>query len=192
MRRDFFERDALTVAEELIGCELVSRVDGAETRGAIVETEAYLGYDDSAAHCARGETRRTRALFGEKGHAYIYLIYGMYWCLNISCGSAGRPDCVLIRALEPVEGIDVMSDRRGTNRLANLCSGPGKLCMALSVTGELYGADMCDSSSPLQIVERARTRRVGRSRRVGVDYAGEAADYLYRFFDTDSACVSRR
>lgn len=189
---DFFRRDTLRVARELIGCTLVSRVGGKEVRGMIVETEAYRGPLDPAAHSYRGRTERVRALYEGKGLAYIYLIYGMHWCLNLSCGHEGEPDCVLLRALEPVGGIDVMIGRRKTDRLADLCSGPGKLCAALGVTKELYGVSVFDPDSPLTVEAGAAGLAVESSPRIGIDYAGDAKSWPWRFTLSNNKYVSRR
>ncbi len=178
---DFYRRDTLTVARELLGCTLVSRVGGVETRGVIVETEAYRGPSDPASHAYRGRTERVRALYEGKGLAYVYLIYGMYWCLNISCGPETSPDCVLLRALEPVGGIDAMRARRKTAVLKNLCSGPGKLCAALGIDKSLYGARLFDPSSLLTLEARDRDFPVSASPRIGIDYAGDAKNWLWRF-----------
>lgn len=188
--RGFFMRDTLEAARELIGCSLVSRVDGV-TSGIIVEAEAYLGARDPAAHSYRGATERVRALYGPKGHAYIYLIYGLHWCLNISSGPEGEPECILLRALEPKTGLDIMAGRRNTPDIKRLSSGPGKLCAALGVTGGLYGCDMCCSDSPLFIEKPSERPRVLCSERIGIDYAGEAAKYLWRFTAEGSGFLSR-
>jgi DNA-3-methyladenine glycosylase len=126
------------VARDLLGKVLVN---GA-TAGIIVETEAYLGGDDLAAHSARGLTNRTRVIFGPPGHAYVYLIYGMYECLNLVAERDGRPGCVLIRALEPVSGAELMGARRGVRRLEDLANGPGKLTLAMGITRAQNGADV--------------------------------------------------
>lgn len=178
---DFYRRDTLTVARELLGCTLISRVGGAETRGVVVETEAYCGPSDPASHAYRGRTERVRALYEGKGLAYVYLIYGMYWCLNVSCGPTSSPDCVLIRALEPVGGIDTMQARRKTVKLKDLCSGPGKLCMALGIDKSAYGARLFDPSSVLTLEARDRDFPVTTSPRIGIDYAGDAKNWLWRF-----------
>src|SRR5256885_837027 len=129
--RAFYNRPTIEVARDLLGKILVH----GETEGRIVETEAYLGGDDLAAHSARGITNRTRVIFGPPGHAYVYFIYGMYECLNLVCEADGQPGCVLIRALEPVAGIELMRQRRPRARKPEqLASGPGKLTLALRIT----------------------------------------------------------
>ena len=188
--RSFFMRSTLQAARELIGQELVCVTPVGETRGVIVETEAYLGTADDAAHSYRGRTERVRALFGSKGCAYIYLIYGMHLCLNISCGPDENPECILVRALEPVSGIELMQRRRNTERLKNLCSGPGKLCAAMGITRSHYGADMCDCSSGLYLETRTSLEAVA-SRRIGIDYAEKCRDELWRFTAKGNSFVSR-
>jgi DNA-3-methyladenine glycosylase len=137
--RTFYNRPTIEVARDLLGKMLVH----GETAGRIVETEAYLGGDDLAAHSARGITKRTRVIFGPPGHAYVYFIYGMYECLNLVCEPAGSPGCVLIRALEPVSGIELMQQRRPRARsLRDLASGPGKLTLAMGITRAQNGADV--------------------------------------------------
>ncbi|MGM9522156.1 MAG: DNA-3-methyladenine glycosylase [Oscillospiraceae bacterium] len=191
VKRNFFEGATLSVAEQLIGCTLISRIGGVETGGIIVETEGYLGALDPAAHSYKGKSPRVRVLYGQKGLAYIYLIYGMYWCLNFSTGPEGIPECVLIRALEPTIGIPAMIKRRGTDKLKNLCSGPGKLCGALGITGDNYGCDLCDDTSPLILLENNEPHRIERSARIGIDYAGDARDNLWRFTLSESPFVSK-
>ena len=134
--REFYERPAVDVARALLGQRLVH----GRTAGLITEVEAYLGLDDKAAHASRGITPRTRVIFGAPGHAYVYLIYGMHECLNIVTERMGEPGCVLIRALEPVAGLDLMRRRRGGR--ADLASGPGKLTEALGITRRQNGADL--------------------------------------------------
>jgi DNA-3-methyladenine glycosylase len=139
VRRAFYARPAPEVARALLGKVLVH----GRAAGVIVETEAYLGQDDLAAHSARGLTPRTRVIFGPPGHAYVYFIYGMYECLNLVCEPEGIAGCVLIRALEPVAGIELMQRRRpAARRIEDLASGPGKLTLAMAITRTHNGADV--------------------------------------------------
>src|SRR5215469_15503040 len=143
LRREFYERPTVEVARDLLGKVLVH----GPTAGIIVETEAYLGGDDLAAHSARGVTNRTRVIFGPPGHAYVYFIYGMYECLNIVAEPEGKPGCVLIRALEPLAGIATMRGRRPkAHTVRDLASGPGKLTLAMGITRAQNGADVTRGS----------------------------------------------
>jgi DNA-3-methyladenine glycosylase len=137
--RAFYARPAIEVARGLLGTILVH----GPTAGIIVETEAYLGGDDLAAHTARGITDRTRVIFGPPGHAYVYFIYGMYECLNLVAEPPGQPGCVLIRALEPIAGIDLMQRRRpAAHKPEQLANGPGKLTLAMAITRRHNGVDV--------------------------------------------------
>src|ERR1700712_743802 len=152
--RDFYARDTIEVSRDLLGKRLVH----GETSGTIVETEAYLGGDDLASHSAVGITDRTRVIFGPPGHAYVYLSYGMHECLNIVAEPEGKAGCVLIRALEPVGGLDIMrSRRRAARNDRDLTSGPGKLAQAMGITRAHYGADLTAGDltvhAPLEHVE---------------------------------------
>lgn len=187
--RSFFQRDAVTAAEELIGHYLVRVSEEGVTRARIVETEAYMGEIDDAAHSYKGKTERVRVLYGEKGYAYIYLIYGMYNCLNISAGPDGVPQCILIRAAEPVDGIELMSKRRKTEKIRNLCSGPGKLCMAMDITRDIYGEDMV--SGVALYIEAGEKLPTESSKRIGIDYAEKCRDKLWRFTAKNSKFVSK-
>src|SRR5687767_2045780 len=140
--RSFYEQETITVAKQLLGKVLVHKSFGGVTAGKIVETEAYLEQDDPANHAARGQTVRNAAMFGPPGYSYIYLIYGMYSCFNVVTGAEGVGEAVLIRALEPLEGIDVMQQRRSIQDVHKLCNGPGKLVIAMGITKELYGHDL--------------------------------------------------
>ncbi|NOX62846.1 MAG: DNA-3-methyladenine glycosylase [Chloroflexi bacterium] len=142
LSREFYARTALEVAPDLLGCLLVRELDGERLVGRIVETEAYYGEEDAASHAFRGPTERNRAMFGPAGHAYIYLIYGMYYCLNVVTGEEGRGEAVLIRALEPLQGIEMMKQRRGRDKVRELTNGPAKLCQALGIDRRLYGHDL--------------------------------------------------
>ncbi len=193
-RDDLFESPALVVAEEIIGRTLTSRSPEGTTAGIIVETEAYCGVDDKASHAYNGRrTPRNEVMWGPPGHLYIFPIYGIYLCMNIECSHEGDPQAVLIRALEPVQGISLMRERRGLSSeedLLRLCSGPSKLCQSLGVNMGMNGADVHDG--PVTVSEkRTKDLTVLRSKRVGVDYAGDDKDRLRRFV-ADSRYVSKK
>jgi DNA-3-methyladenine glycosylase len=183
--RDFYARPAVEVARDCLGKILVH----GSTAGRIVETEAYLGIDDRAAHAWRGVTNRTRVLFGPPGHAYVYFIYGMYECLNFVAEEEGKAGCVLIRALEPLAGFNVMYRRRpAAKRLEDLASGPGKLTLALGITRKQNSADL--TRSPLH-VRQPRIEPpldVTVTPRIGIAHC---ADWPLRFFVSASPFVSR-
>ena len=188
LSRAFFARDALTVARELLGKTLLHGLAG----GIIVETEAYIGPGDRGSHAYGGRrTKRTEPLFGEAGHAYVYLIYGLYCCLNVVTGLPGEPQCVLIRALRPCLGADIMARRRGGKPERELCRGPGKLCMALAIARELNERDMTQGDFVFLQGEEIPEAEIERSKRIGIDYAGEARDYLWRFTVKGDPYVSR-
>lgn len=178
--RDFYVRNTLTVARELIGMHLVHADGGSVRAGRIVETEAYQGPQDLAAHSSRGRTRRTQVMFGPPGHAYVYFIYGFWYCLNIVTEPEGVPHAVLLRALEPVTGI------------ADKTWGPGLLCRAMGIDKRLNGADLCGGVLWLErpAAMSRRPPRIARSTRIGVDYAGDWARRPWRFYDRDSRYVS--
>ncbi len=196
LRRAFYARGAETVAQALLGCVLVRRVGRALLAGRIVETEAYLGERDRASHASRGPTPRNAPMYGSPGHAYVYFIYGMYDMLNVVCGRRGVPHAVLIRAVEPVRGVELMLRRRGVRRVHEVASGPGKLCRAFSITRTHNQLDLtraADRTASLWI-ERgrlSRTESVEKSPRVGVDYAGADASLPLRFFVAGNVHVSR-
>lgn len=176
--RSFYARETLTVARELLGLHLVHFVAGRRRVGRIVETEAYRGPKDLAAHSSRGRTKRTEVMFGPPGHAYVYLIYGVWDCFNVVTATDGVPHAVLIRALEPVSGTD-----GGTH-------GPGLLCRAMGIDRSLHGADLTDGELWLEKPGDWRKPRIARATRIGVDYAGAWAKKPWRFFDGDSPYVS--
>jgi DNA-3-methyladenine glycosylase len=186
----FFRRPAEMVAAELLGTVLVSSVGGEITEGRIVETEAYLGYDDPASHgYLHRRNARNLALFGPPGSWYVYLSYGMHWCANLVCQRSGLANAVLLRALEPVDGLEVMRQRRGNIPDRELCSGPGKLCQALGISRELDGEKM---SGSLVIVRRAGRReetQVAVTPRIGIT---KAADWPLRFCMAESPWLSRK
>jgi DNA-3-methyladenine glycosylase len=187
--REFYARPVLTVARECIGKILVHRTAAGEAAGRIVECEAYRGPLDLAAHSSRGLTRRTAAMFGPPGHAYIYLLYGISWAINLVVAGEGKPHAVLLRALEPVRGIELMAARRGrpaTSR--DLTNGPGKLTQALAITGDDYARDLLGDK--LFLEDAAPARRIGRSPRINVDYAGVWAQRPWRFYERGNRFVS--
>lgn len=187
LERAFYLRDGLTVARALIGKKLVTNLPEGLTSGIIVETEAYMGTIDAASHTYKGKTERTRIFYGAGGFVYVYLIYGMYLCTNVIANVENVPEAVLIRALEPVEGVELMKSRRNKNNLRELCSGPGKLSQALGITKNFYGADLCGNEI---FIETAKNLRVETTKRINVDYAGEAANYLWRFTAKDNNFLS--
>lgn len=187
--RSFYDRPVLAVARDCIGKVLVHRTPEGACGGRIVECEAYRGPDDLAAHSAGGRrTRRTEAMFGPPGHAYMFLLYGMHWAFNVVVGAEGHPHAVLIRAIEPLFGLDLMASRRGLRpgdvRLTN---GPGKLCSALGLDAGAYGLDLC--SDALYLAPGA-AGRIGRSPRINIDYAGSWAKKPWRFHERDNRFVS--
>jgi len=161
-----------------------------ETAGRIVEAEAYRGPLDLAAHSSRGLTKRTAAMFGPPGHAYIYLLYGVSWALNLVAAAEGEPHAVLIRALEPFRGQELMARRRNKPPSSReLTNGPGKLTQALGITGALYGTDLCGDELFLEQLEHG-PGAIGRSRRINVGYAGPWANKLWRFYERGNRFVS--
>ena len=167
----FYARDTEIVARELLGAILECTARGVRCSGRIVETEAYTGEEDLACHAAAGRTARTEVLYGPPGVAYVYFVYGMHWCVNAVTRRAGLPSAVLIRALEPLEGIPAMRRRRGVNRDRELTNGPAKLCEAFGITGARNGASL--QTSPLKILrgERVQDRDVAVTRRIGISKA---------------------
>lgn len=187
--RDFYARPVLVVARACIGKVLVHRTPEGVTAGRIVETEAYRGPEDLAAHSAGGRrTARTEVMFGPAGYAYMFTLYGMHWAFNIVAGSEGEPHAVLVRAIEPLIGHSLMSERRGVapDRVA-LTNGPGKLCQALALDRAAYGLDLC--ANELYLLPGA-AGPIGRSPRINVDYAGAWAERPWRFYERGNRYVS--
>lgn len=146
LARTFYRRDVRIVARELLGCRLVTLIDGERAEGVIIETEAYLSEGDEASHSWRGETARNRSMFLEGGHAYVYRIYGMHSCFNVVAGRKGIGESVLIRAIEPTVGTEIMRQRRGERPDRDLANGPGKLTVALGIGPEHGGLDLMTST----------------------------------------------
>lgn len=177
--REFYDRDASLVAPELLGKQLWHQVEGEWRGGRIVETEAYLGPHDRAAHSARGLTERTRVMFGPPGHAYVYLIYGMHHCFNVVTQAEGLASAVLIRALEPLPPASWRAQ------------GPGLLCKAMGIDRRHNGLDLCGGALLITAADDAPNLRIVRRPRIGVDYAGVWARRLLRYYIKGNPHVSR-
>jgi DNA-3-methyladenine glycosylase len=183
--RDFYSRPAIEVARDCLGKILVH----GKTAGRIVEVEAYLGVDDRAAHAWRGVTDRTRVIFGEPGHAYVYFIYGMYECLNFVAEPAGQAGAVLIRALEPVAGIATMRRRRPTaKRDEDIANGPGKLTLAMGITRKQNGADLTASTLQVRSLRVEPAIEILTTPRIGITHC---ADWPLRFLIAGNRFASR-
>ena len=180
--RAFFQRDAVSLARDLIGATLLFEGVG----GIIVETEAY-DRSDPASHAFGGQTERNASMFGPAGHAYVYRSYGVHWCLNLVCGGKERGTAVLIRALEPTHGIPIMQERRGTESLRLLCAGPGRLCQALGITRSHDGLLL--SAPPFRVTKPEGTFPVQAGPRIGLTRAMEVP---WRFGLAGSPYLSRR
>jgi len=184
--RSFYERPAIEVARSLLGQILVHE----ETAGRIVEVEAYLGLEDPAAHASRGVTARTRVLFGPPGHAYVYFIYGVYECLNLVAEPEGRPGCILVRALEPLAGLEVMRRRRPkAGSIEQLTSGPAKLTMAMDITRRHNGADVTRGALTVRSPRGQSDFEIAATPRIGIR---QAKEWPLRFLIAGNRFVSRR
>lgn len=177
--RDFYRGDSVTVAQHLLGTSLVHVHEGVRRSGRIVEVEAYLGPHDLAAHSSKGLTARTRVMFGEAGHAYVYMIYGMHFCMNVVT-EGGTGSAVLLRALEPIEN------------LPGRTQGPALLCQAMGIDRRHNGVDLLGGELYIERDETAARVRVMKRPRIGVDYAGIWAKRLLRFYIRDNPFISRR
>ena len=196
--RVFYDRDSIIVAKELLGKVLVHKAGGEMTSAIIVETEAYMGIEDKAAHSYGGRrTPRVEVMYGPPGFSYVFTIYGLHCCFNVVTKEKGNPQAVLIRAVEPTEGVEHMARRRFSGSYGeltkiqrkSLSNGPGKLCAAMSINKECNGLDLCGNSLYIE------NRNIGdfeiiEKKRVGIDYAEEAKDFLWRFYIKDNEHVS--
>ena len=195
LSREFFtRRDTLRVARDLLGKLLVVPCDdGRRVSGMIVETEAYLGEIDKAAHSYGGRrTARNEITYAEGGHVYVFFVYGMYYQLNLVTGLAVHPHVVLIRAIEPVEGIETMRLRRGMMKDTNLTSGPAKLCIAFGITRDLNGEDLMGERIWVEEYRNLKKSEIASGPRVGIDYAGEFVDMPWRFWVKGNSFVSKK
>ena len=191
LARSFYEQSTVDVAKQLLGKYLVRKHPDGDSIGRIVEAEAYIGPQDLACHASKGRTKRTEVMFGAAGHAYVYFIYGMYNMLNLVTEAKDYPAAVLIRAVEPVMGVEMMKQRRRSDALSNLASGPGKICQAFDIDRTLDGADLCGKI--LYIEDRGEPPpRFHATPRIGVQYAGQWKDKPFRFLVRDCEFVSKR
>ena len=198
LTRDFFAQPTLAVARSLLGCHLVREIDGQQVQGLIVETEAYIGPTDSACHASKGRTARTEVMFGPPGYSYVYLIYGMYHMLNLVTQAEEFPAAVLIRAIEPVAGLEVMRANRPVEpsqgqQPRNLTNGPGKLCRALAIDRTLNGWDVTSGQTLwLEAGHAPPDAAIASGPRVGIDYARpEDRAASWRFWLAGNRFVSR-
>ncbi len=190
LSRDFYLRSGLLVAKELIGKQLVHHSPEGTTKGIIVEVEAYMGHQDAAAHSYDPRnTGRTAIQYGLGGYAYVYTIYGLHTCMNVVANGQNIPEAVLIRALQPTAGIELMEKRRKNQSLLRLCSGPGKLSQAMGITKRHYGIDLCGDELYIETVDAAAPV-ICATKRINIDYAGEAAEYPWRFLLRGSGYIS--
>ena len=180
LRRSFYDRDTVEVAHDLLGKHLVHVVAGVERVGRIVEVEAYLGPHDLAAHSSRGLTQRTRVMFGPPGHAYVYMIYGMHYCVNVVTQAEGIASAVLLRALEPVKHIEGRTQ------------GPALLCKAMDIDKRQNGADLLSDEFHIDDPRDGARIRIVKRPRIGVDYAGHWARRLLRFYISGNPFISRK
>lgn len=177
--RNFYERDTEIVAREMLGTVLECRTDKGTASGIIVETEAYVGEHDPACHAAAGRTRRTEPLYGRPGISYVYFIYGVHWCFNVVTRGEGLPSAVLVRAIEPLIGIELMQKRRGERvRGVSLTNGPGKLCSALGIDGSLNGLSLQRGVLVIRAGSAIPDDQVGTTPRIGIT---KAADWPLRY-----------
>ena len=188
LQKPFFSRDALVVAKELLGKLLVRRDEQGELIGKIVEVEAYKGKGDQASHAYKGETQRNKVLFEGPGLAYVYFVYGNYFCLNVTTNERG---VVLIRALEPIKGTRIMQKRRGVRRHGNLTNGPGKLTQAMNITKDQYGIDLTKGSELFICDPQKKKKRlkIVSSKRIGIRVAVEKP---WRFYIEGNKFISRK
>lgn len=194
MNRDFFRQDAITLAKNLLGKILVRKIDGKTIKSLITETEAYVGPEDKGSHAYNNKrTKRTETMFKEGGHAYIYLIYGMYNCLNIVCSEKDKPEAVLIRSVEPLNEIEYIKNNRNikSKKIEDLTNGPGKLCQALKIDTSLDGIDLLNNYE-LYIEDNNFEKEIVSTKRINIDYAEEYAQKLWRFYIKDHKFISKK
>ncbi len=185
--RQFYETDTITVARSLLGMEVVHNSAQGSTSGIITETETYTGLNDPASHSYKINSKRVSVQYRQSGLAYIFLIYGIYFCFNITTGKAGSPEAVLIRAIRPISGIELMKVRRKTDNIARLANGPGKLSQAMGINMSHYGIDLTGSELFVAIPQNTLSFEIEACKRVNIEYAGYAKDFPYRFLLREKA-----
>lgn len=189
----YLRNDTLSIARDLLGkLIVVPDEDGKRVSGMIVETEAYLGVIDRAAHSYGGRrTPRNEVMYGMAGHVYVFFVYGMYYQFNVVCGPVDTPHAILIRGVEPVEAIEIMRERRGVMKGRNLTSGPGKLCIAMAIDKSLNGEDLLGTRVWLEDHRSFSNDDIAVGKRIGIDYAGEDAEKPWRFWVKGNEFVSK-
>ncbi len=192
LSREFYLQDTITVAHDLLGKRLVFVREGIRLSGMIVETEAYLGEMDLACHSSKGRTKRTEVMYGEAGHAYVYLIYGIHELFNVVTRPKGHPEAVLIRALEPIESVEVMkSNHLPKNSGQKLYNGPGKLTKAFGITREYNGHDLLKDPLWIESYKTVSPEGIVVSKRIGLKCTKEWRDKDYRFHIESNSFVSK-
>ena len=193
LNRDFYIKDGVTLAKDLLGKILVKEIDGVLYKGRIVETEAYMGVIDKACHSYNNRrTKRTEAMYREGGYSYIYLIYGMYYCFNVTASIKDNPEAVLIRALEPLENKDLMLKIRKVKREIDIANGPGKLTKALGITSDDNNIDLTLGKNIWIEDDGYLPNKITETTRVGIDYAEEFKEKLWRFYISENNNVSKK
>lgn len=201
LTREFYNRSSLIVAKELLGTYLVNNIQEMKFTGRIVEVEAYMGAEDKAAHSYNNRlTERTKIMYGDAGYAYVYFIYGMHFCMNVVVEAKGKPQAVLIRALEPVSSMGDMAKRRYSktleelkrSELIGLTNGPGKLCKAMGISKDHNGEDLCGDRLYISKGENQDTFNIVSTKRINIGYAEEAKDYLWRFYIENNPYISKK
>lgn len=193
LKESFYQKGTITVARELLGKILVHESKEGTTAGRIVETEAYRGPEDQAAHSSGGRrTDRNEVMYGQKGHAYVYFIYGLYYCFNITAGNISeKPEAVLVRALEPMAGQEIMVKRRGQKiKCTNLTNGPSKLCMAMAISKEQNKANLTAPPMYMEDAPLIPKDDIIETTRIGIDYSGDWKNKPWRFYVKENKFVS--
>lgn len=194
IEREFYMRDAVTVGKDILGKIIVKKTaDGRIMSGRITEVEAYMGTTDKASHSYGGRrTKRTEVMYKEGGYSYVFLIYGMYECFNVTAGREGDPQAVLIRGVEPLENKNLMWEKRKVKKEKDISNGPGKLTKALGITREDNGADLTEGENLWLEDDGYKVKDIVETTRIGIDYAEEDALKLWRFYTKDSIFVSKK